>query len=99
MSIPYIPTIRFRDDNLDTILSGLDMEQVKDIVFEKFIPTIKHSIQKKKKTCIFCYVNDEYQVIISRPDWGTVLDYISDYYIKREKYDICAEIRDLKELL
>lgn len=99
MATPYIPTVRFRDENMNTIMAGLDMDQVKSIVFEKFIPNIENAIKRKKKTCIFCYVEDEYQVVVSKEDYKNILEVLEQYYISKESYEVCAKIQELIKLL
>ena len=44
-----IPTINFRDNSIETIMAGVNMEQVKSVVFGKFLPNIKVAVEKNKK--------------------------------------------------
>lgn len=99
MATPYIPTITFRDNNIDTIINGLETEQVKSFVFDKLIPNIENSIKYKRKNCIFCFVNNEYQVVIPREDYKNVLGILEKYYISKESYEVCAKIQELIKLL
>jgi hypothetical protein len=95
----YIPTVRFRDDNLNTIIAGLEMDQVKSVVYEKFIPNIEQAINKNKKNVIFCYTNNEYQVIINENDYYNTLDIIEKYYVIKENFEVCAKIKKLKDVI
>jgi hypothetical protein len=100
----YIPTIKFNNISgngidLETIIAGLKMEQVKSVVFEKFIPNIEQAIKKNKKDCVFCYVNEEYQILINENDYGNVLNIVEEYYISKENYEVCAKIKQLKDAI
>ena len=95
----YIPTITFRDDDLNTIIAGLEMDQVKSVVFDKFIPNIEQAIKKKKKNVVFCYANEEYQIIINEVDFDNVLNIVEKYYLSKENYEVCAKIKQLKDAI
>jgi hypothetical protein len=95
----YIPTVRFRDNNLNTIFTGLEMDQVKSVVYEKFIPNIEQAIKKNKKDCIFCYVGDDYQVIINKQDYKSVLNILEEYYLSKENYEVCTKIKNIKDAI
>lgn len=94
-----IPTIRFKDSSLDTIMAGLKMEQVKEVVFKKFIPNLKEVILKNKKECIFCYVDEDFQVMVSKEDYSKIIECLEKYYLEKEDYDTCIILRDLKSKL
>ena len=89
-----IPTVTFRDDHINTILSGLSMEQVQKVVFDKLIPNLKLAVEKNKKECVFCYVED-YQIIIPNKSYKQVLNTLEQYYIGKEDFDTCIVLRDL----
>ena len=57
-----IPKVTFREDTLECIHAGLAMEQVKSVVYDKFLPIITQAVNKNKKECIFCFV-DNYQFV------------------------------------
>jgi hypothetical protein len=61
----YIPTVRFRSDDLNTIINGLDSEQVKSVTFQKFLLNIEQSIKRKKINTVFCYVDDDFEIVIN----------------------------------
>ena len=97
--INKIPTINFRDSNIETIIAGVNMEQVKSIVFGKFLPNIKVAVEKNKKECVFCFVKD-YQVVIPKEQYKPALETLEKYYTSKEDYpnaivarDLCAKIK------
>lgn len=89
-----IPTVRFLDDNLNTIVKGLSLDQVQQVIYDKLIPNLKISIEKNKKECIFCYVQD-YQVIIPQKSYLQTLKTLEKYYLTKEDYVKCGIIKDL----
>lgn len=91
-----IPTVTFQNYELETIMKGLALEQVKQVTFDKLIPNLKYSILKKKKECIFCYVED-YQIVIQKDSYASVCEKLIEFYSIKEDYVKCAELRDLKE--
>lgn len=93
----YVPTIRFKNNDLNTIINGLGSEQVKSVVFAKFIPNIEQAIKKNKKNVLFCYVGDDYQVIINEINYINTLNILEKYYLEKENYEICAKIKQLKD--
>lgn len=93
----YIPTVRFRSNDLNTILLGLDSEQVKSVTFDKFIPNIEQSIKRNKKNTVFCYVDDHFEIVINEKDYDNILSVLENHYLGKEEYEICAKIKHLKE--
>ena len=89
-----IPNVTFREPTLDCIHAGLAVEQVKSVVFDKFLPNIKIAIEKNKKECIFCTVGD-FSVVIPKSSYKTTLDTVEKYYVSKEDYTKSAIIRDL----
>lgn len=94
----YIPTVKFRDESLETIIAGLEMDVVKNIVFDKFLPNIEYAIKRKKKTVIFCYV-DEFQVVIKKEDFDNTLKIIEEYYVCKENFELCVKVKKLRDSL
>ncbi len=91
----YTPAnIIFKNDDLDTILIGLEMDQVKNVSFQKFLPIITQAINKNKKECIFCFV-DNYQIIIPKSSYKSVLNTLEQHYVKNEDFITCSKIIDL----
>ena len=88
------PTIIFKNDSLDNIVKGLAIEQVQKVVYDKFMPTIKLAIEKKKKECILCFVQD-YQIIIPESSYKQILNTLEKYYLSKEEFDNCSILRDL----
>lgn len=96
--IDKIPRINFRDDNPATILAGVNMEQVKSVVFDKFLPNIKNAIDKNRKECIFCHVKN-YNVIIPKSEYKVALSTLEKYYAKKEDFEKCSQIIELSSKL
>lgn len=88
------PNVTFRTPNLDCIMSGLSMEGVKSVVFDRFIPTIKKAIEKNQKECCLCTVED-FKVVIPKSSYKETLITLEKYYISKENYDNAIILRDL----
>ena len=95
----YVPTVKFQNNDLNTILAGLELDQVKSVVYENFIPNIEQAIKKNRKDCVFCYAGDDYQVIINKSDYRSVLNILEEYYLLKEKYEVCAKIKNIKDAI
>lgn len=93
-----IPTVTFRNNSLDNIVKGLAQDNVKVVVFERLIPNIKIAVEKNKKECIFCYVED-YQVIIPKSSFPKTLGVLEEFYLSKEDFTKCAQLRDLRNLI
>lgn len=90
-----IPNVTFRSSDLHCIMEGLGSDDVKSVVFERFIPTIKVAVEKKKKECILCTTGD-YSIIVPQSSYSKVLETIEEYYVKKEKFEVCAQIKKLQ---
>lgn len=93
-----IPRINFRDDDPATILAGVNMEAVKSVVFDKFLPNLKIAIDKKRKECVFCYVKD-YSVVVPKSEYKVVLSTLEKYYATKENFEKCSQILELQAKL
>lgn len=89
-----IPTVTFTHETLDIIVKGLSQDNVQQVIYDKLIPNLKLSIEKNKKECIFCYVQD-YQVIIPSKSYLQTLKTLEKYYLAKEDYEKCGIIKDL----
>jgi len=90
-----IPKVTFREPTLDCIMAGLEMEQVKSVVFDKFIPIITQAVNKNKKECILCTVED-FKVIVPKSSYKSTLRTIESYYASKENFTTAALLRDLQ---
>lgn len=95
----YIPTITFQNDDINTIFIGLNLDQVKSLTFDTFLPNIEKAIEKNKKNIVFCYAADEYQIVINEKDYNNTLNILENYYKNKENYEICAKIKKLKDVI
>ena len=93
-----IPRVTFRNDDLETYFMGLEDENVQKVLFEKLVVNISECIKKKRKSCNICYVKD-YVVYVPSSDFINILGVLEGYFLKRESFEQCAEIRDLKTLV
>lgn len=96
--INKIPTITFMNYELDTLMKGVAMEQVKSVVFDKFYPNLVLAVNKNKKECVFCYVKD-YQVIVPKDQYKPSLATLEKYYVSKEDWTKSAVLRDLQKTL
>lgn len=94
MAISKIPTVTFASDSIDIMMKGLAMDSVQQVIYDRLIPNLETSINKNKKECVFCYVED-YQVIIPQKTYRSTLETIEKYYLAKEDYSKCSTIRDL----
>lgn len=89
------PKVWFRDNNINTIIKGLEIPQVKQIVFDKSFPILKEAILKNKKSCSICVIGNDFEVIIMQNNYNNVLKSLENYYIEKEDWNKCIELRDL----
>ena len=71
------------------------MEEVKSVVFDKLIPNIKIAIEKNKKECVLCFVED-CTVLIPKTSYLQTLQTLEKYYLTKENYVNCSLLRDLQ---
>jgi len=89
-----IPRVTFRDNSLDTILVGLNQSQVQEGVFNRIVPIIKEAVEKNRKECVVCIV-DEFQIIVPKSEYKQVINTLEKYYLSKENFDNCVLLRDL----
>ncbi len=89
-----IPTVHFKNESLDTIVMGLGMDSVQQVIYDKLLPNLEIAVNKNKKECVFCYVED-YQVIIPKTTYKATLETLEKFYLAKEDYKKCTIIRDL----
>lgn len=90
-----IPNVTFREDTLECIHMGLAMEKVKSVVYDKFLPIITQAVNKNKKECIFCTVED-FKIMIPKSSYKPTLETLEKYYASKEDYKNATLLRDLQ---
>jgi len=93
-----LPRVTFRNDDLDTYIKGLNNENVQKVLFTKLVENLEYSIKKGRKSCNICYFKD-YVVFIPQSEFKNILLVIEDYFLKKEDFETCARLRDLKKLI
>lgn len=94
-----LATIHFRDFSSETVMAGLQLEQIQQVVFDKFIKSLTPSSISKKEKFIFCNVGENHEVILSRNDVVSVLEFVLKKYEHLEDYNMCIKVRDIMKLL
>lgn len=70
--------------------------QIQNIVIEELVMAVKEGIKKKKKSVsLFEIYNSGMLVELERPKWKQSLENALEFFIEKEDYDKCIEIRDL----
>ena len=70
--------------------------EIKQIVLEETIIAIKDGIEKHKTSIsLFEIADSNYYIELNKDKWKSTLEHLINYYVKREEYNKCIEVRDL----
>jgi len=73
-----------------------EVPEIKKVVLEEVMHAIKEGINKNKPSIsLFEIAYSNYYIDLKKEKWKLTLKKVLEYYIEREEYDKCAEIRDL----
>lgn len=74
-----------------------DIPEIKKIIIEESIRAIKEGVEKKKNSIVLLEIADSNCYIeIKKEKWTNVVDKALEYFVEKEDYDKCIEVRDLK---
>ncbi len=74
----------------------LEVPEIKQIVLEETVYAIKHGIEKNKESIsLFEVAHTDYYIELSKNKWKPSLEKALEYFLEKEEYDRCAEMRDL----
>jgi hypothetical protein len=75
-------------------------EAVRYIVYTNTFDGIKEALKKRSKHAKICEINSSgHYLTIEQEDFKTALDNTLSYYEKKEEYETCAKIIELKNKL
>lgn len=91
-----IPVFRVSMDKGAKYSQLKDIPGIKEAVIEETIYAIKYGIEKNKTTIpLFEVAHSDYYIDLAKKEWKPTLEHVIEYYIEKEEYKICAEVRDL----
>lgn len=74
----------------------LEVPEIKQIVLEETVYAIKDGINKNKSSIsLFEVAHTDYYIELSKNKWKPSLEKALEYFLEKEEYDRCAEMRDL----
>jgi hypothetical protein len=73
-----------------------DIPGIKEAVIEETVYAIKYGIEKNKTTIpLFEVAHSDYYIDLAKKEWKSTLKHVIEYFIEKEEYKMCAEVRDL----
>lgn len=89
-----IPVLKIR--NLQSNSKLADIPGAKDLILNETFIAIKDGIDRKKiKTPLFGVSNSNTLIELKKDKWKQVLETTLEYFVEKEDYNKCIEIRDL----
>ena len=91
-----IPVFRVNMEKGASYSQLKDVPGIKEAVIEETVYAIKYGIEKNKTTIpLFEVAHSDYYIDLAKKEWKPTLEHAIEYYIEKEEYDRCAEVRDL----
>jgi hypothetical protein len=91
-----VPVLRIKMKTGSSYDQIKDIPQLKDIVIDETVFAIKDGIEKNKNVIsLFEVAYTNYFIELEKPKWKSTLENVIEYYVEKEDYVKCAEIRDL----
>jgi len=91
-----IPVFRVSIDPGADYSQLLEIPEVKQVVLEETVYAIKDGIKKNKESIsLFEVAHTDYYIELSKNKWKPSLEKALEYFLEKEEYDRCAEMRDL----
>jgi hypothetical protein len=73
-----------------------EIPEVKEVVIEEVIVAIKDAVKRKKSNIeLFEVANSGYYLQLSKDKFKPSLEKAIEYFVEKEEYDRCIEVRDL----
>jgi hypothetical protein len=77
-----------------------NIPEVKDAIFLETISAIKHGIEKRKSSVyLFEIADSDFYIELKKDQWKSSLERAMEYFVEKEEYNKCAELRDLINLV
>jgi hypothetical protein len=91
-----VPVLRIKMERGASYDQIKDIPQLRDVVIDETIYAIKDGIEKNKKVIsLFEVAYTDCIIDLDKTKWKSALENVIEYYIEKEDYTKCAEIRDL----
>ena len=91
--IPIFKVTMSGDENYSQLTK---IPEVIEVVIEETVIAIKDGISKNKKSIsLFEVANSDCYIDLEKKEWKSTLEHAIDYFVEKEDYSKCAEIRDL----
>jgi len=82
-------------EELQEFASNTEFNQ---FILENTLESLKYAINKNKTQCALFEVGDnDYKVVVKKPEYKTILDKVIKYFEDKEDYIKCDELVKLKE--
>jgi hypothetical protein len=73
-----------------------EIPEVKEVVIEEVIVAIKDAVKRKKSNIeLFEVANSGYYLQLNKDKFKSSLEKAIEYFVEKEEYDRCIEVRDL----
>lgn len=73
-----------------------EIPEVIEVVIEETVVAIKDGMEKNKKSIsLFEVANSDCYIDLEKNKWKPTLEHAIGYFVEKEDYSKCAEIRDL----
>lgn len=73
-----------------------EIPEVKEVVIEEVIVAIKDAVKRKKSNIeLFEVANSGYYLQLNKDKFKPSLEKAIEYFVEKEEYDRCIEVRDL----
>lgn len=75
-----------------------NVPEIEDVVIEELLSAVKYAIKMKKKSVPICEVaGSGFYIKLNKEQYRPSLEKAMKYFVTREQFEKCAEIRDLIE--
>jgi delta-aminolevulinic acid dehydratase/porphobilinogen synthase len=96
MSRRKIPFFRITLSNGATYEQVKSNPQVRKVVIEELVRAIKEGVNKKKKSVSLFEIHNSGMLLeLERNNWKQSLENALTFYVEKEDYTKCIEVRDL----
>jgi len=96
MSRRKIPFFRVTLSNGATYEQVKSNPQVRQVVIEELVKAIKEGVNKRKKSVSLFEIHNSGMLLeLERDNWKQSLENALTFYVEKEDYNKCIEVRDL----
>lgn len=91
-----IPTFRVDKSKGGSYSQLVTLPGIREAVIKEAVEAIKDGIKRNKSTVsLFEITYSDYYVDLAKDEWKSTLENSIEYFIEKEEYPKCIEIRDL----